>query len=343
MINEVIKKIINNEKPDKTELLESFDEFFSGIADEITSTSFITLLSAYLNKLKDYEDVEGLAACVKSANSAISAINPQISSDYCLQTAEFNLKSKYFNVLFARDIILAANNIPVIRCGYTSSTEENKLRAMINKFDIYACEKNNDKFDFEDFEKTNFCYLLLDDTEKYYKYSKNISKKLCFENILNLSDKMLNPCGIKNITIGYNKKEDVEKMARLCLELGYQNSLIISSDDNIPFVTPEKESYIAEAWKNKVFAYKLSNELVGLKSYPIKEIETLNLDEAFEKVNSLFQNKLTSTALYDTVILNSALSLYIVKKADSIMDGMELAKKTIETNIAYEKLISLKK
>ncbi len=337
MIKEVTEKLNNNILPDKTEILEAFDEIYSGIADEVLAVSFITLLNGFI---KTENNIDIIESAIKSANSAMKRISLNLDLTYAVKTTEIEDNTKYFDISFIRDIVLASNNVPVVKYSidYSKSSEY-----ITKKLNINPYQKNeNGEFDTESIEKTNYCYIKPDETESYLKYSDNISKKLCFKNILNITNKMLNPCMAKNIAIGVDNIDKVEKTAKLCLNLNYTNSIVISSKDNTPFVSPEQESYVAEAWKNKIFAYRLTPELVDLPLHPIKELECENIDHNIETIDELFKGNLKNSAIYDTAVINSALALYIVKKADSVMNGIEMAKNAIDTGLAKEKFEAIK-
>ena len=112
---------------------------------------------------------------------------------------------------------------------------------------------------------------------------------------------------------------------------------MLSGDNNLPFISPNGETFIAEAWKNKIFTYVLSPELLGYSEASLDEIKVYSKEENAKNIIEIFENKLKD-AKFNSIILNSALSLYISKKADSIISGINLAKKTIETGLALEKL-----
>lgn len=337
MIKEVTEKLNNNIMPDKTELTEAFDEIYSGIADEILAVSFITLLNGFL---KSGNGIDIIDSAIKSANGAMKRISLNLDFTYAVKTTEIEDNTKYFDISFVRDVMLSSNNIPVVKY----STDYNKNNEnILNKLNITPYKKNeNGEFDTENIEKTNYYYIKPDESESYLKYSNNISKKLCFKNILNITDKMLNPCMAKNIVIGVDNIDKVEKTAKLCLNLNYTNSIVVSSKDNTPFVSPGNESYIAEAWKNKIFAYKLTPELVDMPTHPIKELESENINHNIETITELFKGNLKNSAVYDTAVINTALALYIVKKADSVMEGIKIAKNTIDSGLAKEKFEELK-
>lgn len=131
--------------------------------------------------------------------------------------------------------------------------------------------------------------LFFDSCESFIKKVQ----KLCAECGLEFAQKS------NNRVIGVTSRDDVERYAKESLEQGYENSLIITGANAFSYVTFEGESYIAEAWKNKIFTYEINPMLLGF-----------NKNDNKEDVE---------------IIFNTALMLYISKITPSIEAGVKLA------------------
>ncbi len=329
MISELIEKFSNNEEVATSELKEGFDEIFSGLAQSSLSSSFLAAL-----KVKN-ESAEDIYCAISSARSSIAKKNMSKNKEELVEYFTLCENENYFDIQFALDIISSANNLGALRYCFSSpfyKTQPFKTAFTFNlNFDI---EKENllDKF-----EQTNFSYVKLDTQEPYFKYTNDLKRQLNFENVLNFTDKFLNPYDAKNQIIGVKNKEMVEKIAQVCLKLNNSNSLILSSNSALPFVCPQEDTFVAEAWKDKVFTYNLNLELLGLKKHSLDEIKISSFEESKELLIKAFKNK-EQDAIFDFIVANAGLNLYICKKANSIIEGLELAKKTILNNLAFEKL-----
>ena len=301
MINCVINKLMDSIEPSEIELMEAFDEFFSGVSDEINATSFTTLL-------KEKEDLFTiksmcLSCAIKSARGLMTKAKAIPDNFPAFEIVEFQDNSKYFDISFVMDIILSAND--VLSTKYIFPFQVKQSFETLKSFG--AKVPNIDDNFYENFEKTNFLYLTISDKEPYYKYANNISKKLPFDNILKTTEKFLNPIGVKNQFLGVKEKDNVEKFANICLNIGNQNTVVVKSNNELPYVSLDGETYVAEAWKNKIFAYTLTPELLGFARYPLKDLISDNSEHNKEAILSLFNNK-EKGAFYDFTILNSALA-----------------------------------
>ena len=152
---------------------------------------------------------------------------------------------------------------------------------------------------------------------------------------------MLNPFSSKNLFLGVSDRNFANTMANVALKLNKENSIIVSSDNDFDYIYPNGETYIAEAWKNKIFTYVITPELLGFDSAQISEIEVENNEQNASDILNIIENK-DIGAKYSMAIMNSALSLYISKKAESLIDGVNLAKSLISSGKVKEKFEQLK-
>ncbi len=325
MINSAINQLLNNKNLDETTIYEVFEEILSGVSDSIKTTSFVSILKA------KEETLDEIFYSILASKNFIKKINLNANKENLIENINLSYCETILDISFAVDIICAANDLGALKYSFDSDKSFRTLK--------FFC--NNQESMLENFERLSFAYFLLDKQEPYYKYSSQVSKRLPFETIFSLIDNFLNPYQVGNQMIGVNKIELVEKIASLCLKLKNFNSLVVSAKNNLPFVSVEGDSFVAEAWKDKIFTYTLNPELLGFKSFSIDEIKCENPKDGAVIIEKVFENKIKG-APYCAFIINSALALYISKKAPSIVDGIELAKKTIDSGIALEKLEQIK-
>lgn len=232
-----------------------------------------------------------------------------------VETISLSNNEEYLDIFFLMDIISAANNLNVFK--YSLSNFKNNSFKTFENFNV-KIQKNIDS-------NINFNYFYLEADLK----TKN---PVC----LNL----LNPCNAKDCFIGTDDFKSSEKIANLMINLNYLNAIVVSSKDNLPFMTLNEENYIAEAWKNKVFSYTLTSDLFNIKNVENNKLKVENKEHNKEIIENILNNKIKDH-YFDFTVLNSGLVLYISKKADSLIKGVELAKNTIKSNKAKEKFTQI--
>ncbi|MBR5305227.1 MAG: hypothetical protein IKU37_10415 [Candidatus Gastranaerophilales bacterium] len=333
MIKEATNKLLKQEQIVEVELKEVFEEIFSGLANEVQTTSFLTALNN--SNLSN----EIISCAIEIASQSIKKVFNIPYNDNLMENIVLKKDENIFDISLIQDLICSSAELNVSRYSFHDSLTANQSFNILKKLGVNL-EKEINYNDIE-FEKLNFSYFYLSRENPYYKYSESIRTNLAFDNIFDITKKMLNPLNAKNIFIGVNKKDLVEKYANICLKLQKNNSIIVYGENSIPFISPSGESYIAEAWKNKIFTYVVTPELLGFNEYEIEKITCENNEENANDILEIINNK-KQGAKYEATILNSALSLYITKKADSIINGIDLAKKLINDGVVLEKFKQIK-
>ncbi len=333
MINEALNKLLSGSDLDEIMTLEVFDEILSGLAEPTVASSFITAL-----KIKG-ETLLELSEAIISVRNSVKKINFDYKSENLIENIFFDFPDDIIDISFATDLICASNGLGAVKYAFDSPFYFNKSFKTLSQFGIDLANKN--EIFKKEFEILNFAYIYLQNDEPYFKYSFEISRKLPFANIFNVLDKMLNPYNAANQMMGVKNRNLVEKFSNLALKLNNLNTVVVCAANGLPCVASEGETYVAEAWKDKIFTYTLTPDLLGFKTYSTDEIRCENAEHNLEILLDVFQNK-TKGAPYCAVVMNAALALYIAKKADSIMDGLELAKKTIDSGLVLYKLEQIK-
>ena len=142
--------------------------------------------------------------------------------------------------------------------------------------------------------------------------------------------------------IGIESTSDVNKIAQLCLKLKNINSIVLSGENNIPYVVLDGETSVAEAWKDKIFAYTLTPDLLDLKTTDMNNLKCSDVQESAKLLLDVFDD-CKKNEIYDLLTINSALALYISKKAPSLFEAFELSKKIINERKVFEKILQLRK
>ena len=333
MIKEVLNKLLCAQNVSETEYREVFDEIFQGLSHDVEISSFLTAL-------KDTNlEFDVLLEAINSSFSAIKTDFSVLNSGDLIENIYLCQSNNLINIALLQDLICTAAELPISRYCFDGVYSKDNAFQILN---LLGFDFNKEiDYNSSEFEKLNFNYFYLSTQNPYFKYSENVRASLPFDNLFNKTIKFLNPLKAKNLFLGVSNREDVDKYATLALKLNKVNSVIVNGAQSLPFITPWGESYIAEAWKNKIFTYVLTPELLGFDSLSLDEIKCVDNKENARDILEIISNK-KKGAKYNVAIMNSALSLYISKKTASVMDGINLAKKLLKDGLVEEKFNQIK-
>ncbi len=333
MIKEAMNCLIENIDLDFISAKEVFDEIFSGLSTSIQASSFITALES---KKPTYEEK---TAGIISARDAVGKINLGLNNADTIENIIVEQDEKYIDYSLTNDLICSCCNLTALKYCFNARNYSSRSFDILS--DLGFKFKNPD-FDYSnDIERINFGYICLSVEEPFFKYSWELKNNLKFQNILSLTEKLLNPYNSQNIVLGIKDKNEVQNMAQILIELKSANAIVISGADSLPFVNISGETMIAEAWKNKIFTYSMTAESVDLKSTDIKNIQVENNLHCAQIIKNLTENNV-SEDIFNSVILNAGFSLYISKAVPCVLDGIALAKKVIIEGKLKEKFEQLK-
>ncbi len=155
----------------------------------------------------------------------------------------------------------------------------------------------------------------------------------------NVIEKLVNPFNTKNVFTGVFHGNYIQKLIPLSEATGFEKITVSQSLESgiEPFPFPNRKTRIADSEENQLvldsseFGINLSEEEINITD--LKENAKINL-EILENQENKFKN----WAIYSSAIL-----LFVGKKVDTIQEGFEKSKESLETGKAKKKFEKYKK
>jgi anthranilate phosphoribosyltransferase len=131
-----------------------------------------------------------------------------------------------------------------------------------------------------------------------------------------------------------------EVVAKVLANLGTVHALVVHGEDGLDEITTTEATLVSEEYQGKIKNYQISPEDFDLKRASLADLAGgTALDNSRILLGVL---NAEHGPKRDIVLLNSGAAIYVSDKAKSIQEGMELAKKSIDSKKALEKLELLK-
>lgn len=154
--------------------------------------------------------------------------------------------------------------------------------------------------------------------------------------IFNLLGPLSNPAGVRFQLLGVFAPHWVEPLARALGDLGTVRAWVVYGAGGADEITLGGVNKLAELRSGEVRAFDLSAEDFGLPSAPI---EALKGGDAELNAAALRAVLAGDPGPYgDVVLANAAASLVIAGRAKELSDGLELARKSIASGAAMDRL-----
>ncbi len=159
--------------------------------------------------------------------------------------------------------------------------------------------------------------------------------------IFNILGPLTNPAGVKRQLTGAYAREVIRPMAETLRELGSEKAWLVHGSDGTDEISIAGVTWIAALEDGKVHDRELHPEEAGLPVHPFEAI----LGGTPAENAAAFQELLNGTkgAYRDAVLLNAAAALMVADKVGSLVEGVEMARESIDSGAAKDKIEALAK
>ena len=154
--------------------------------------------------------------------------------------------------------------------------------------------------------------------------------------IFNLVGPLTNPVPLKTQFVGINRPDFTTDYAEVLHMLGRERAIVVSGAHGMDEASLEGENTFVLLDHGDILPFKLRAEDVGLTPQPLSAIRGGNAEENAVIMRELLAGK--QSAYFDTVVLNAGIGFFAYGLAETMKEGIDLAKDSIFSGRAMEKL-----
>jgi len=171
------------------------------------------------------------------------------------------------------------------------------------------------------------------------KHAIGPRREMAVRTIFNVLGPLTNPAGAPNLVMGVFSEELVEPLAHVFKALGSHHVMVVHSDDGLDEISIAANTKVAELKDGEITSWEVNPDDYDCKADNLDELKVENAEQSLELVCSVLTNK--PGPARDIVMLNAGAAIYVAGLADSMSEGVTLARKAIESEAAAEKMASL--
>ncbi|MDR0820678.1 MAG: anthranilate phosphoribosyltransferase [Endomicrobium sp.] len=326
MIREAIYEIVNrnNLTIDKTK--EVMNRIMDGGATDAQIASFLTSL-----RLKG-ETIEEITACAMVMREKCQKLNPEFDVLDIVGTGGDELAT--FNISTISSFIIAAAGVPVAKhgnrsvsskCGSADLLEALGVNIMLTPQQCEAILK-----------KVGMCFLMAQTFHSSMKYVAKVRKELGIRTIFNILGPLANPAKASYELIGVYDENLVEPIASVLVNLGVKRAMVVHGHDGLDEITLSDTTTICEVNSGRLNSFFITPEQFGLKRCSLSELIGGTPQENREIALNILNGE--QGAKRDTVVLNSAVCLYMFYDNMTLKQCLKMAQDMIDSKKALNKL-----
>jgi len=155
----------------------------------------------------------------------------------------------------------------------------------------------------------------------------------------NLLGPLTNPAGARRQVVGVPRADLAEKVAHTLARLGTEHALVVHGEDGLDEATLAGPTYVWEVVGEEVRSWTLTPEDLGLPRAPTSALRGGTVEKNRAMAMAVLEGK--PGPARDVVLLNSALALRAGGLTKDLREGVETARRVLDSGQALAKLQAL--
>jgi anthranilate phosphoribosyltransferase len=296
---------------------------------EVSETQIAGFLIGLRTKGETVDELTGLARTMRELSARVTVDRLDL-----LDTAGTGGGRSTFNVSTTAALIAAGAGCAVAKHGNRSATSRSGsadlLEALGARIDltpegVAAC-----------IEEAGFGFMFAPAHHQATRFVIPVRRELAVRTIFNFLGPLTNPAGARRQLIGVSDPAFQETIAGALARLGVDRALVVSSEDGLDEISTAAATRVVEVNGEELTRYTLTPGDVGLDSSSAatdgRALVGGSPRENAEVARSIFQG--TPGAHSDLATINAGAAIYAAGGAESIADGVVVAREALASGQA---------
>ena len=189
-------------------------------------------------------------------------------------------------------------------------------------------------------EKCGMTFLFAQIFHGSMKYAAAPRRETGVRTVFNILGPLANPAHAESILLGVYDEALLEPMAKVLLNLGVKNAMLVHGNDGFDEVSVSDRTSVCEARDGKIIRYELGPEDFGIHKAQKSDVEGGDAKKNAEITLSVLNGE--KGPKRDIVLLNAGCALYIGGAAGTVQEGINLAEHSVDSGAALAKLNRLR-
>ena len=242
--------------------------------------------------------------------------------------------SQSFNVSTASAFVLAGAGIRVAKHGNRSVSSRTGSADVLEQLGVNL--KPAPERAEEMLEELGITFLFAPYVHPNIKRIMKVRQDLKIPTIFNLIGPLTNPVHLDHQLLGIYNPAYIDLFADVLKRLGRKRAIVVTGAGNMDEASLEGENRLAIVEGGEIRKAAFIPEEVGLPRYDNSFIKGGDAAENADILLRILKGE--KGAFRDTVLLNAGLGIYAAGKTATIEGGISLAKESIDSGSAHEKL-----
>ncbi len=328
MIKNFLNQIVSGNNLSRTQATELMDLIMDGGA---TPAQIAAVITALRMKGETVDEVAGAAASMRRHATFIDA-GANTVVDTCGTGGDgrdtFNISTTTAFVAAGAGLCVAkhGNRAVSSKCGSADVLKELGVNIAAEPMIMEQCLQDH-----------GIAFLFAPTMHPAMKHAIGPRRELGIRTIFNMLGPLTNPAGATGQVLGVFAPTLTEMFADALRQLGTRRALIVHGSDGLDEITIDGPTRVSELRDGQVKTYELSPEMaLGEEPGDPEDMRGGDIADNARILLDVLEGK--PGGARQVVLLNAAAAIVAGEKADTMQDGVKLARESIDSGAAKAKL-----
>ncbi len=320
----------------------STDEMAAVMRDIMTGQCTDAQIGAFLVALRmkseTIDEIEGAARVMRELVTAVDVSGLEHVVDIVGTGGD---GANLFNVSSASTFVAAAAGAVVAKHGNRSVSSKSGSADLLESAGINL---DLDATQVEQcIREVGVGFMFAVNHHQAMKHAIGPRKEIAQRTIFNILGPLTNPAGVDRLLLGVFTAELCRPLAEVLKRLGAKHVMVVHATDGLDEISLAAPTVVAELKDGSISEYRITPEDAGLKSQSLVGLDVADSAASLGLIRSAFTSDESEVACKaaDMIALNAGAALYVAGKADSLKAGVALARQTLESGAALDKMQQL--
>ena len=334
MIQEAIVKIVSKEDLTYDEAYQVMNEIMSGETSATQNAAFLAALSTKSARAETIPEITGCAAAMREHALKVDA-GPDLFE--IVGTGGDNAHS--FNISTTAALIAASGGMRVAKHGNRAASSLSGTADCLEALGVNI--QQGPRRCRELLDEAGMCFFFAQKYHTSMKYVGAIRRELGFRTVFNILGPLTNPGSPSVQLLGVYDEYLVEPLAKVLTSLGVKRGMVVYGQDKLDEISLSAPTSVCEFRDGWFRSHVITPEEFGFTRCAKSDLRGGTPDENAQITLDILRGK--SGPKSDAALLNAGAALYLGGKAETIQDGVTLARELIASGKALATLEKVRK
>jgi anthranilate phosphoribosyltransferase len=328
MIQAVISKLLEGKQLARAEARAVMDEIMRG---EATPAQIGGFLVALRSKGETADEITG---CAEAMRDHVLVVRP--GRDDLVDTAGTGGDGAHtINISTAAALVAAAAGAGVAKHGNRAVSSACGSADVLEALG-FTLEQEPQRI-AKSIDELGFGFLFAPSHHPAMRHAAVVRRELATRTVFNVLGPLTNPAGARAQVVGVYSPDLVRTIADVLARLGARRAYVVHGEGGIDELSPVGQNLVAEVVHGEVLERRLDPESeLGIPRCSVDELRGGSPAENAEAIREVFAG--ADGGRRNAILLNAAGAIAASGHAADLREGLEVARRTIDSGAAAERL-----